>query len=426
MSGLACCWPPSVDGGSGALEIGLTPVVGGIAGELLKVGPGGLLDQFVLPNAPMAIGSPVVGGTSKSVLFVDAASHLAQENASFAYDPAVNTLSVDAVKAVLTRQVDGRFAESFGTGGAAAPHFQASIQSFFVNPDGIPDPELVLGMNTDAGGGLTNPLFGGIGLTMEGYFNNGVTKIQELRLFTVSRAGSGHPAVRVVSISGDQETGAVTLGLSATPGSLKWFDDLGNQQGVLTNGVLVANGPFRSSTYGSVLLEQLNSVGTVHANLFVLGDGFLDGVPDRLSIGVGGAVSRLQLYKGVDVLSFDYTVAPALTLVSTTGVTADRCTIDVDQILPDGVVSRHPGALFCRAGVGQTSSLYVNQSATDPGTVWEQFLSMPPAGPLNLSQTGAGASLQLPKTAIVPVGALVRFKVLDETGAVFYLTGQAA
>jgi hypothetical protein len=36
------------------------------------------------------------------------------------------------------------------------------------------------------------------------------------------------------------------------------------------------------------------------------------------------------------------------------------------------------------------------------------------------------AIFKMTKTAIVPIGALVRFKVQDETGAVFYLTGQAA
>jgi hypothetical protein len=45
---------------------------------------------------------------------------------------------------------------------------------------------------------------------------------------------------------------------------------------------------------------------------------------------------------------------------------------------------------------------------------------------LDMSSAGAIALMKMAKTAIVPAGALVRFKVQDETGGVFYLTAQAA
>jgi hypothetical protein len=114
MSGLACCWPPSADGGGGALEIGLTPVVGGIAGEVLKVGPGGLLDQVLLPVAPVAIDGPVVGGTAPAVLFVGAGNVLAQDPTHFSYSPASREFDLrHALQSFHPTTVDGDNGVSF-------------------------------------------------------------------------------------------------------------------------------------------------------------------------------------------------------------------------------------------------------------------------------------------------------------------------
>jgi hypothetical protein len=317
-----------------------------------------------------------VGGTSKSVLFVDAASKLAQENASFQYDPAVNALHVDQLFTLLRRESDGTWLTMRGSDGATVPPLLAAIADFFVNaPDPLPDRVFTIGLNLASGGGLLDNNFGGIGIEMEGYFNNGVTKIQEWRVACVPKPSSGHPTTRVLSIGQNQETGATTLGFESD--QIKWFDGVGNQQGLLGAGVHVADGSYRSSTYGSVLLEQLNSLGTVHANLFVLANGFVDGQADRLAIGVGGAVSRTQIYKGLDVYSFDYTVAPALMLATSTGPVAPlNFTVDIDSIDPNGVVSRHPGSMFVRV-LGGASSWYINRSATDPGTAWSLVTAIP-------------------------------------------------
>jgi hypothetical protein len=229
-------------------------------------------------------------------------------------------------------------------------------------------------MNLIAGDSLVDPNYGGIGISMEGFFKT-ATEIQELRLVYVPKASSGHPSVRAISIGGNQNNGATTLGLSADV--ITWFDGLGAQQGTLTAGVHVTDGAFRSSTYGSVLLEQLNSLGTVHANLFVLANGFVDGQPDRLAIGVGGAVSRTQIYKGTDFYSFDSSVAPVLGLFTSTGPSAPlHVTVDVDTFDPNVVLSRNPGSLYVRV-LGGGSSLYINRSATTPGTAWSIVTAIP-------------------------------------------------
>src|SRR6516162_7860697 len=104
--------PASVTGGGG-MSIG-GAITGGTPNTALFVGPSGVLAQTAVPTvsgqvmtwngstwAPtagggggMSIGGAVTGGTNLSVLFINPAGVLAQDNPHFTFDPVSNILDV--------------------------------------------------------------------------------------------------------------------------------------------------------------------------------------------------------------------------------------------------------------------------------------------------------------------------------------------
>jgi hypothetical protein len=417
MSGLACCWPPSADGGGGgSLEVGLTPVVGGLAGEFLKVGPGGLLDQSGLPPAPVAIGAAVTGGDPDSALFIDSAGKLAQDPGYFDYDKADHKL---------TRAQLGTFFELTVPPGVLAvplPTFALTMARFTLGvfPDTHEDPVVNLGFNI---GAVSDPDYGAVFFSFEGKGGSGAPgeNVPELHLAFSSRDRT--KVVRGLSFSAN--VGAAVnqcdVGLETRLIAFTVAAQDGTPWGYLDRTALTWLGGF-ACNYNAPALAARNFGDTAFNQLISYRQGVF-GFENTMRIADDvPATGMVEILRPTLIYSRSPTddTAP-LTLISS----SKRTDFFLRGGDPNGALSASPGALCVSPG-GAATKMYLNREAADPGTVWDVFLTMPVAGPLDLSAIGAGPILKLPKTAIVPLGALVRFKVLDETGAVFYLTGQAA
>ena len=371
MSGIICCWPPTQDGGSGALQIGLSPVLGGTPGEFLKVGPGGLLDQAGIPSA-VNVGGAVGGGTAPAVLFVGAGGVLAQDPTHFGYAPSTGLLTHN-----LPGASDGSALTSTAPAEAGTPvWFQRLGGSVF---SGVFDPVMVLGFNVGPANLPVNPAFGTMAINWEGNFQAAPGVFQTEFHWVGGRADGGEQ-IRILTASMRSDTGHCEL--ASVTDVWAWFDAFDN--------ALVMR--FRGADSGSKAFElQCPTV------LMVRPDN--NSEPLIWNAG-GGATSASSIVAGVG---------------------HDRNTFGL------------PARFYSNTG-GPASHIFrtgVTMGGTGDGSAAHSKLTLMPeaaqTAPLfDLSGAGAAPLMKLAKTAIVPLGALVRFMVQDETGAVFYLTGQAA
>jgi hypothetical protein len=404
MSGLACCWPPSLDTGSGALEIGLSPVVGGLPGEFLKVGPGGLLDQSALPTPAIVIGAPVSGGVAGDVLFVGATGLLAQA-AGFRFDAAAQNFSIPGRWLVRADQetVDWR-----GSGGAV--HLITNVHTE-ANGFGDPEPCQVYewGWNFDG----IDPLYGGWDFTCRSYLRLGAdgTQYDKVQTWALQHVTAAPTLIHdVISVIANQRTGFVHLALGADellwslPGNPAALGQLGNDVTINVGGV-------HCITYGARALQQNNSAGTNSERLVMLTTSSLDATLNVLELAAGENIARVEVLKNVALnAALHLNAVDALSGV----YFADGATGNVAQT----------ANFTMDAGA---SRLNIPKYLNTPGEMVLQTGTVD-----NVKVTGNGINilpggwLQMPKTAIVPLGALARFKFMDETGAVFYVTGQAA
>lgn len=345
---IGCCWPPEPAGGAGSLQIGFTPVAGGTPGEILKVGAGGLLDQSVIPVAPVTIGGPVTGGTPNTALFIDAAGHLAQDPPFFGYTKTTHTLS---------RAGDLVTLDLIPTNGH---HFYIAQSSFVIA--GSPDAVVSLGFNSALGITPYDP-----------------TKGIVLMQFESNGAGGGliTPEWHLVFGSRDQTKQIRAFTFSANETAPNQCDVLGTIAGnqVLTTKqdgticcsnlcveVLHWDQGFTCDTYSSNALSQRNSINTADLQLMSLRLGVL-AIPDTLSI-AGGALQAVEILQQTLIFSRQAETVPVLQLASTA-----RLDVYVVGIDPNGVISADAGCLALRHN-GVLSTIYVNRSAVNPGTTW--------------------------------------------------------
>lgn len=87
-----------------------------------------LLESVPTPRVGIAIGEPVFGGTSGSVLFVDSNGNLAQDNAGLYYDPATDTLR--------TPNIDGSNAANGDITIQGTSHATRTTSYLFLQPNG--------------------------------------------------------------------------------------------------------------------------------------------------------------------------------------------------------------------------------------------------------------------------------------------------
>jgi hypothetical protein len=335
--------------------------------------------DFPFAGGAMTIGEPVIGGGANEVLFLDAAGDLAVAE-QFKYDK---------LTGLMTRDLPG---PSNGAALVSTQPTEAATPRWFQRLGGATfggefDPVMSFGWNLDASGLPLNPAFGTVATNYEGNFKTDLSTEFHVNHGTAD----GLKQVRAFSSGMKKTDGFMQVGLTAD--LLKFFDaqNLGGNPLVLL---------------------------TAATKLFELGPA---GGSTALLVN-GGAWSPLQIWDGA-------------------GGHAQPCGLDAAPgagIMEIGVNdSRFATALVPRNVAAAGAFLRVRPSAEgvctfyfraggDAGDVHE-VAAIRNSGQLDLSAADAGvALLKLPKTAIVPIGGLARFKVADETGAVFYLTGQAA
>lgn len=345
----------------------------------IKVDPATGAEYVDFSAGSVAIGETVAGGVAPAVLFIGAGNTLDQAPTLFGYDK---------VTGLLTRNLpgasDGSALESTQPTEAATPGWFRRLTGS-VNADASFNPVMGRGWNLGSGGLPIDPAFGTVGDSVEGNFEGTGTFGGEYHI--VFGRADGLEQVRAWSAFMKWATGHTEVQLTTdqfriadaeNPGGLSLLSMQGNETGVdqAATSLLTALGIGKhAADNDSFYLIFKGSPGKQHVMQIndVLGglmSHITNGTPDWYYSDTGGAAS--QLFR--------------------TGVTMGR----------DGDKAAGVANLTLPPVTGQTAPL------------------------LDMSGAGAVPMLKMAKTAIVPVGALVQFKVQDETGGVFYITGQAA
>lgn len=362
------------------------------------------------PPAPGAggavdIGDPVGGGSPNAVLFIDAAGKLAQDPGFFEYNKVTRKGLIPAL-------------DIFGTFPAGPPLGQKPhLLSLHANR-AIDD---VYGIEFLDLTGRRTSYFGPDGAYYTGHFAiiSGYTTDFMGQAVSIDPAFPSPNASAMLSIGSDVQGPAVAIRSPAVPTDTDFYLLLGGAGPTYATPTFTirmdADGSLR---WGSTLT---NLVGNYDLNLSRMSAGFGqffgtkgggDVALEVCNQAGNGTSNTSSLYLGPHSGFSGNPVAPGVQGFNVANNGGLRL------LTFDG--SQETAASFAPSGAA---------TLTHAGDVAN--LTLPPAGGqtapiIDMSGAGAVPLMKLAKTAIVPVGAIVRFKVEDETGAVFYLTAQAA
>jgi hypothetical protein len=388
-------------------------VVGGLPGEFLKVGAGGLLDQSAIVPGGAAIGSAVAGGTSPAVLFVGAGGVLAQDPVYFGYDAVGHTVLRKGIAPTTVM-------EHWDTGVVGAAPFEHVLGGALFG--GAWDPVAYFGWN------MANqvPTKGQVSIQLEGYFQSAPGVFQQELHMTHTQRNGVNP-VRWLSFSGNEDPASLlprTVLLRAS--LIQFLDDVTPTQTLqFLNGNLnlQGGGSYIQGVNNLPAILQLNVAGTQFRELLKLDAADQGRLFRGLSDWYGnsnqpGAAMRVGIVNDAGT----GTPNAAELWLHPIGGSPGYTVASVVSGYSPGDGTNRTGLLFRR----RDAVLYTVLDLRLDGSVALTPQAAQAVPLLDLSAAAALPSLKLPKTAIVPLGALARFKVQDETGAVFYLTGQAA
>jgi hypothetical protein len=423
----------------------------------------------VVPGS-IEIGGPVIGGTPPAVLFINALGELDQDPLFFGYDKASHTLTLKGTSPLvldagpLHKINDGVWLQvTPSVAHGAQPSFWGHLGGAAFDPGAVWNPVWSFGSNIGPGGLPVDPAFGTAAFNFEGNFQVAPGLFQPEIHWVMGKA-DGTEQLRILSASMRKDTGHAEL--ASTTDIWAWVDaaDLalamrfrGLDSGskaieffVDTTFLEKADHNSPSLTFnaggGTTHIEQagpgsMNHITFTGQDLYYANAGGPASHLFRTGVTMGGTGDRAVNVPNLTLVAEGGQTAPMIDLPGATAIAFVRG----DLILIDDAANVEQ-ARFNAAGllIAQDRQIrMVDQTAvtrntlTYAGTVLaigdpttaarfrSSLLTVDSGMEVGLSAPAA-AIFKMTKTAIVPIGALARFKVQDETGAVFYLTGQAA